>query len=80
MAGRITDVKPGVLCTFFKLLTRDKSAATNQHEEEINDRIMECIDGEDDTLLWDLRMNNQGKPQQYTEFLTECQKIGLKLI
>ena len=57
MIGRVCTVKPAILRTIFQKLTGDRSADTNQHSTEIHQRILDCIDGDDDTLLWDkLRM------------------------
>ena len=74
MFGRVAHVKPAVLRSMFANLTGDQSAEANQHKKEINERMTECIDGEDDTLVWDLRLNNSKRPEQYVEFLVECQK------
>ena len=54
-------------------MTGDASAATNQDGKDVSDRIQEVIDGEDDNLIWDLRINS-GRPEQYLAFLDECQK------
>ena len=72
--GKITSDKPMVLREIFRRLTGDSSADRNQYEKEISDRIREALDGEDDTLIWDLRINNSGRPEQYIPFLEECQK------
>ena len=29
---------------------------------------------QDPDLIWDLRVNNNGRPVEYTQFLEECQK------
>ena len=71
--GRVSSDKPAVLREIYKNLTGDASAATNQIEKEVSDRIREIIDGEDDSLIWDLRVKN-GRPEQYIPFLEECQR------
>ena len=71
--GRVSSDKPAVLREIYKKLTGDASAATNQIEKEVSDRIREIIDGEDDSLIWDLRVKS-GRPEQYIPFLEECQR------
>ena len=75
MVGRVTQIKPAILRSIYKKLTGDHSASANLHEKEIDDRLQECIDGDDDTLIWDLRCTNTGRPEQYLDFLAECQKF-----
>ena len=74
MFGRVTNIQPVVLREIFKRLTGDQSAELHRHEHEIHERLRECIDGEDDTLVWDLRLTNSKRPEQYLSFLDECQK------
>ena len=71
--GRISKDKPSILREIYKNLTGDCSADSNQHESEIHERIKEVLDGEDDQLIWHLRINN-GRPEQYIPFLEHCQK------
>ena len=53
--GRVSKTNPSVLLEIFKKLTGDASSATNQDGKDVSERIQEVIDGEDDTLIWDLR-------------------------
>ena len=71
--GRISKDKPSILPEIYKNLTGDCSADSNQHESEIHESIKEVLDGEDDQLIWDLRINNV-RPEQYIPFLEQCQK------
>ena len=58
----------------YKRLTGDQAAAAYQSEEMVDKRVREMLDMEDPDLIWDLRMNNKGRPEEYTEFLEECKK------
>ena len=64
MFGRVAQIKPALLRSIFKNLTGDQSADANQHKKEIHERLQECIDGEDETLVWDLRLTNSKRPEQ----------------
>lgn len=71
--GRVSSVKPASLCNMFKTLTGNVSSAVNTHESEVEERLRQAIDEEDDMLIWDLRVNN-GRPEMYVPFLERCQQ------
>ena len=70
--GNIADVKPAIFREIYRNLTGDHTAPTNEQEKEIHQRIQECIDGEDDTLIWDLRVNS-GRVDEYIQKYIESQ-------
>ena len=72
--GHVTGVKSAVLHKSYKRLTRDKSSASYESEEMVNIRAREVLDMEDPDLIWDLRVNNRGRPEEYSVFLEECKK------
>lgn len=71
--GRVTGVKSGILREAYRRLTADQSATTNLSQSEVDERIRDLLDGEDPDLVWDLRVQNNGRPEQYEDFLTRCQ-------
>ena len=42
-------------------------------EVEVDQRVSRILDEEDPDLIWDLRCNN-GHPEQYNDFLQQCQQ------
>ena len=56
-----------ILQEAYKRLTGDKSAVSYESEEMVNK-----LDMEDPDLIWDLRVNNQGRPEEFSVFLDEC--------
>ena len=45
-------------------------------EKEVDSRIQQLLDNEDSDILWDLRVNNTGRPEEYSVisvFLQKCQ-------
>ena len=71
--GRATGVKSGILREAYRRLTVDQSAASNVLEEETDKRIQCLLDNEDPDLIWDLRLTNSGRPEEYRVFLEKCQ-------
>ena len=71
--GKVSDVKSAVLREICRNLTGDHTALTNESEKQIHQRIEECPEGEDDILLFDLRVNS-GRVEEYLPFLEEVQK------
>ena len=72
--GPGTGVKSAILLEAYKSLTGDKSAAETTNEELVDLRVKEMLDLEDPDLIWDLRVNNEGRPEQFKEFLEECKR------
>lgn len=54
-------------------MTGDVSAPINYNEQEIDERLIQAIDDEVETLIWDLRVNN-GRPETFLPFLEHCQQ------
>ena len=81
--GRVTNSKPAVLRQVYRALTGDKAKAETMSEQEVDDRLSEILEMEDDDMLdiqivMDRRANNQGRPAEtYKEFLNQC-KIFLE--
>jgi hypothetical protein len=55
-------------------LTGDASAADSTKQAEVDQRILKILDEEDPDLIWDLRAENSGRPEQFSVFLEQCQK------
>ena len=70
--GRVRGVKAAILREVYKRLTGDKSAASYESEEMVDKRVREMLDMEDPDLIWDLRVNNEGRPEEFATFLEEC--------
>ena len=73
--GRFAGLKPALLRSMFVKLTEDQSAAANLSKSEIDDRVREMVDAEDADLIWDLRLQNNGRPEEYTEYLSKVKEI-----
>ena len=65
--GRVTGTKPAILREAYRRLTGDVSAASSQTEQNDDECLREILDSEDPDLIWDLRLNNQGRPEKYSE-------------
>ena len=67
--GTITGVKPALLKNIFQNVTDDAIPPTKRK------LMIEYLNAsrEDDTLVWDLRVNNDGRPEKYLDFLEQCQ-------
>ena len=48
----------------FVKLTEDQAATANLSQSEIDDRVREMVDTEDADLIWDLRLQNNGRPEE----------------
>ena len=72
--GKLTHSKPAFLREAYHRLTGDCSASSNLTEDEVDERIAQLIDSEDPDLVWDLRSNNEGRPETYGVFLDCCKK------
>ena len=72
--GRVTGVKSAILREAYKRLTGDSSAASYESEEIVDKRVRDMLDMEDPDLIWDLRVNNQGRPEEFSAYLEECKK------
>ena len=73
--GRVTpSMKPTVLRKFYKDLTGDSTAASNEHEAEIDERVRLLLEMEDPDILLDMRALNTNNRSQYDVFWYECQK------
>ena len=74
--GRVTaNMKPAILRNLYCELTGDASAATNEHEAEIDERVQLLLDMEDRDIVLDLRALNTGQKSQYDVFWDECGKF-----
>ena len=56
-------------------LTGDQSASANLSESEIDERVKEMLDTEYADLIWDLRIQNDGRPEEYEEYLEKVQQF-----
>ena len=71
--GRCTSSKPAFLREAYRRLTGYASAAYTTEQEEVDKRIAKLLETEDPDLVWDLRIQNDGRPEKYNVFLKECQ-------
>ena len=62
-----------VLRMFYKDLTGDSTAASNNHEAEIDERVRLLLEMEDPDILLDMRALNTNNRSQYV-FCYKCQK------
>ena len=72
--GRATGCKSAFLRAAYRRLTGDTSAASTTKEADVDQRVSRILDEEDPELIWDLRTNNDGRPEEYKEFLQHCQQ------
>ena len=49
--------------------------AINMDQSEVDERIGTLLDAEDPELVWDLRITNEGRPEEYMYFLQKCQEL-----
>lgn len=71
--GRVTGVKSAFLREAYRRLTGDSAAARNMSKKEVDSRIQQILDNKDPDILWDLRVNNTGRLEEYSLFLQTCQ-------
>ena len=69
--GRCTGYKPGILQNIYRRITGDASASTNATEAEVDKRVAQLLDIEDADVIWDLRANCSGRPEEYEEYLAK---------
>ena len=74
--GRVTGIKSGILREAYRRLTTDSSAPNTLSESEVDERIRKALDDEDPDLIWDLRIINNGRPDEYKVFLNKCQELA----
>ena len=72
--GRFTHDKPALLWEMHRRLTGDSSSSANATEAEVDKQVSQRLDSEDPNLIWDLRVNNQGRLEKYEAFLEKCKK------
>ena len=72
--GRYTNSKPAFLREAYRRLTGDAAAASTTEEEEVDKRVAKLLEMEDPDLIWDLRIQSDGRPEKYTVFLEECKR------
>uniref|UniRef100_UPI00358E6566 uncharacterized protein n=1 Tax=Myxine glutinosa TaxID=7769 RepID=UPI00358E6566 len=68
------NVKAAFLREAYHRLTGDSSAADTRSQAEVDKRIQRLLDEEDPDIIWDLRSNNSGRPEQFGVFLDQCQR------
>ena len=72
--GRATNSKPAFLREAYRRLTGDCSASDTLDQVKVDERVAELLEHEDiDT--WDLRVNNQGRPEQFDIFWSTVSNI-----
>ena len=71
---KLTHCKSAFLREIYRRLTGDCSASSNVAEKEVDMRLNQLIEDEDPDLIWDLRLNNDGRPEMYSTFLDFCRK------
>ena len=70
----VWNTDPLKACLAYCRLTGDCSASSNLTEDEVDQRMAQLVDNEDTDLVWDLRSNNEGRPETYQVFLDYCRK------
>ena len=70
--GKMTNSKPAFLREAYRRLTGDCSASSKVTERDVDQLIAQLLEDEDPDLIWDLRVNNEGRPETYTTFLDFC--------
>ena len=73
--GTVTHSNPAFLREAYRRLTEDSSASSNATETEVDARIAHLLDTEDPDLVWDLRVNNSGRPETFTVCLSSMLTI-----
>jgi len=74
MYGRLMPkTPPYILRDIYKELTGDQSGSRTSNEKEIDQRIREAVELEDPDIIVDLRHNNAGQTEKYTEFWKVCE-------
>ncbi len=72
--GRGIGCKSAFLRAAYRKLTGDSSAASTTSKAKVDKRVARILDDEDLDLIWDLRTNNEGRPEEYKDFLQHCQQ------
>jgi hypothetical protein len=72
--GKMTHSRPAFLREGYRRLTGDCSASANITEREVDERVTQLLEDEDPDLIWDLRINNEGRPEKYVTFLEFSRK------
>ena len=71
--GKVTNSKPALLREAYKRLTGDCSASDSLDQAMVDERVAELLEHED-VDAWDMRVNNQGRPEQFGTFLEHCKR------
>ena len=77
--GRFTNSKPAFLREAYRRLTGDAAAASTIEEKEVDKRIAKLLEMEDPDLIWDLRIQSGGRPEECTLFLEEKASVTFKV-
>src|SRR5436190_2208506 len=62
--------KPSALCTIYRMLTGDVSAAETANEAKIDERVRLVLELGDPDITIDSREHNDGRPDKYDIFWT----------
>ena len=73
--GAMTGTKSAILREAYRRLTGDAAAPNCLVEKQVDERVRELLEFEDPEIIWDLRLNNKGRPELYEEFLQACRKF-----
>ena len=71
--GRATNSHPAFLREMYRRLTGDCSACDTTDQAKVDERITKLLEHED-VDVWDLRVNNKGRPEEYHVFLEHCKQ------
>ena len=72
--GKVTHSKPAFLREAYWRLNRDRSASSSTTLQEVDAQSAQLLEDEDPDLIWNLHVNNDGRPETYTTFLDFCRK------
>ena len=73
--GTMTGTKSAILREAYRRLTGDTAAPNCMIEKQVDERVRELLELEDPEIIWDLRLNNKGRPESYEDFLSACKKF-----
>ena len=71
--GLVCDAKQSVLVDMYQFLTGDSS--TTSISKDVEKRLKFMLDSQDPEVVFDLRVNNSGRPEMYAEFWKCVQEL-----
>ena len=72
--GRVSNMKPAVARELYNCFVGDASVVETMADSVVNERVQAFLDCEDEDIIWDLRVDNTGRPEKYAVFFEHCQQ------